>query len=189
VKAFQEIALTAARDAIVEYMDQQDRPGRVKPGEIDKDGFVKTPPQTRSEDLQVVGIYPPSLAAINDFHDALTNTPAALSANGVELRDPLYNGSKRNPPKDLNEYIGRIAESILMRNQVTRFANIELFPLRTSVRSGLLGSSDFSSSAIRERYEAGVKLAQDQIVVAEYGKDPATKRPKRDLKFVAPPNE
>jgi predicted acylesterase/phospholipase RssA len=172
LKEARQIVLQAAHDAMTDFFGYP-RPGQFPIGYVNEDCSVDAKMQSRRDEIQLVGINPPSLAVINEFDRLLAHA--------------LVEDGNQTPEQHFQTLIAKLSRCKLLMNQVVRFSNIEFLPLKTSVRSGLLGSSDFSPSAIRKRYEAGLQLAQEQIVVAKFkdknGKDV------RDLKFVPPPNE
>jgi hypothetical protein len=184
-KFFQETVLEAAKNAMSHYFDEV-RPGRVLHGEVNQDCSVNAKSLSRRAEFQLVGLNPPSLAVINDFDQLLQH------ATDMEEEEKGLRNNDKKKTEAVNarfkQFFASFAKCPLVRNQVTRFSNIEILPLRTTVRSGLLGPADFSSSTIRARYEAGQQLAQEQIVVAKFH-DPKTKKDRVDLKFVPPPNE
>jgi hypothetical protein len=128
---------------------------------VKEDCTVATEFITTWEEIQGVGIDPPSLLAINEF---------------VRLLEK----------PDFSSFIYGLGQTPLIINQVVRFSNLDFIPIKTNLLGSLLGSNDFSSSAIRTRYEAGLQVAQAQVAVAEFKDEYGNTV--RDLTFVPPPN-
>jgi predicted acylesterase/phospholipase RssA len=143
---------------------------------------VSTDFQTRERELNLVGIQSESLFAINEF--------AKLLSGGADPDMVLLKGRRgqQRLGVDFTTFFLELVNCLLVKNQVTRFSNIELFPLKTTVRSGLLSINDFSAGGIRTRFDAGLKAAQEQVFVAEFPvtDDPTGKKTTRDLMYVPP---
>jgi predicted acylesterase/phospholipase RssA len=163
------VAREIARIAMKNYF-LENRPGAALPGMVEEDCTVTTESIDRTDELQVVGLDQRSLAAINELAKLLLQAPP---------NDP--------DDPDAKQFFAKFSRCKLFINQVVRFSNLEFLPLKTTVRSGLLGSNDFSPSVVRQRFEAGLKVAQEQLFVAKF-KDNDGKWV-RDLMFKPPPNE
>jgi hypothetical protein len=181
----QEYIVRAAHLAMKDYFDDLRPVLRTQPSEFNDDCSVNTEYVQRREEINLVGLDPKSLAAINDFDQRLAH--AVIPDRPKTPREqPPTEKDLQERRKRVRDIISRFVQSPLVRNQVTRFSNTELLPLRTTVRSGLLGPADFSANTIRARYEAGLKLAEEQLVVAKF--EDANGKEYRDLMYVPQPN-
>jgi predicted acylesterase/phospholipase RssA len=86
-------------------------------------------------------------------------------------------------------YFNNLRTSDVFIDQITRFVNIELFPIKANFPTEILSIGDYTPGSLRSLYEQGIQTAAEQIIVAEYqGKDDDGKTPKtrRDLQYLPP---
>jgi hypothetical protein len=178
---FRANVVTAGRQALEAYFNQA-RPDRARFNKLGDDCVYETAAIPRIADIQQVGLQQLSIASIVNFANQLGS-----KTNGSSSPGPGQDSSQVATDDQNKQFIKAFGSCPLITNQVSRFSNIELLPLKTSVPSALLGPADFSASAIRDRYQAGLKVAEEQIVVAEFHDNQGNTF--RDLKFVAPPDE
>jgi predicted acylesterase/phospholipase RssA len=146
--------ISAARRALRAYFNELRPDPRLRntdPAPADADGVTKTNHVARITELNYKGLSGSALGAIQEFA-SLSNTFRVSSDEELDAKKlaDAFRGTE------------------LITNQIALFADIELLPVQSTLRSELLNMGDFSASTIRKLHQEGLRAAGEQVRVVEF---------------------